>query len=472
MTTSCHILYCTTHISYVSVVISQYFIFIEYVEGTVGKGVDCVIILFELDEGEILIRALSKLNHGLSEVEDSDAEEYIFDCLDIDLLDTLDPESASSYDLERIVLDDYVDKSEIGVEVNTIPKENVTIDGQIAVIGNNKYYVKHISRKPKDLFIKEVKILSSLDHPNIIKIWALLTDNDKVIGMMTPLANMGTLDENIPSPMSKVWFSQISEALDYVRKMGINYTDIKPSNVIIHDNNAILIDFDGGTTKDWDEDQLRKYKILIYNPRTYACNEIWQMQLDPKIWSFLEFDYGQRIPRNADKIIPYLDLASRSKEGQESMVDDFAKELLRSLGFDSEGRLIRTRHILRMVISGQDSTAQTDVCIIDMSNTLLLLVQEDKRDENPKDPEPQVIAEAIAAFQENKVTVTRELSECVMTAQYPSSKTIVLKHVPNVRRKSDGMKPVDSRRKILQCYEAFKKFVDELQKELEIYDEE
>ncbi|KAF8590122.1 hypothetical protein K439DRAFT_1644792 [Ramaria rubella] len=193
--------------------------------------------------------------------------------------------------------------------------------------------------------------------------------------------------------------------------------------------------------------------------------------------SFLEFDYGQRIPRNADKIIPYLDLASRSKEGQESMVDDFAKELLRSLGFESEGRLIRTRHILRMVISGQDSTAQTDVCIIDMSNTLLLLVQEDKRDENPKDPEPQVIAEAIAAFQENNkirvdydvdeldrmiipcitmigtfpifylVTVTRELSECVMTAQYPSSKTIVLKHVPNVRRKSDGMKPVGSRRK-------------------------
>lgn len=40
------------------------------------------------------------------------------------------------------------------------------------------------------------------------------------------------------------------------------------------------------------------------------------------------------------------------------------------------------------------------------------------------------------------VTVTRELSECVMTAQYPSSKTIVLKHVPNV---SDGMKPVGER---------------------------
>jgi hypothetical protein len=45
--------------------------------------------------------------------------------------------------------------------------------------------------------------------------------------------------------------------------------------------------------------------------------------------------------------------------------------------------------------------AKTDVCILDVDSKLLLLVQEDKSHISPADPEPQLIAEAIAVFQEN-----------------------------------------------------------------------
>ncbi|KAF8574163.1 hypothetical protein K439DRAFT_871942 [Ramaria rubella] len=100
--------------------------------------------------------------------------------------------------------------------------------------------------------------------------------------------------------------------------------------------------------------------------------------------SFLEFDYGQRIPRNADKIISHIDLASKS------MIHDFVAELLGLLEFGSEGRLIRTRHTLRMVMYGENSTVRPDVCVMDMKGMLLLLVHEGD--------EPQVIVEAIAAF--------------------------------------------------------------------------
>ncbi|KAH9169956.1 hypothetical protein EDB89DRAFT_1980814 [Lactarius sanguifluus] len=51
----------------------------------------------------------------------------------------------------------------------------------------------------------------------------------------------------------------------------------------------------------------------------------------------------------------------------------------------------------------QNRHAKTDVCIVDQ-NEILLLVQEDKRHMDSSDPEPQLIAEAIAAFAANNRT--------------------------------------------------------------------
>ena len=52
--------------------------------------------------------------------------------------------------------------------------------------------------------------------------------------------------------------------------------------------------------------------------------------------------------------------------------------------------------------------AKTDVCIMDASG-ILLLVQEDKRHLDGSDPEPQLIAEAIAIFHNNNDTRVRAL---------------------------------------------------------------
>jgi hypothetical protein len=125
----------------------------------------------------------------------------------------------------------------------------------------------------------------------------------------------------------------------------------------------------------------------------------------------------------------------------------------------------------------------------------LLLVQEDKRHLEPTDPEPQLIAEAIAAFATNnqareqtlgraplpskvmagitmvgtsptfyKIKVTQELVTAIGQGAYPQMVTIVYAHVPAIprpnRRWNEGMKPLDNRQIILSCYEAFKKFVN------------
>jgi hypothetical protein len=116
-------------------------------------------------------------------------------------------------------------------------------------------------------------------------------------------------------------------------------------------------------------------------------------------------------------------------------------------------------------------------------------VQEDKRHLEEVDPEPQLIASAIAAFQHNntrrvepirvktipgitvigstptfyKITITQDLVEAVETAQYPANPTTVHKLVPPVedlaRLSQNGMKSLNNRVVILKCFEAFKQFV-------------
>ncbi|KIJ42670.1 hypothetical protein M422DRAFT_31238 [Sphaerobolus stellatus SS14] len=59
-----------------------------------------------------------------------------------------------------------------------------------------------------------------------------------------------------------------------------------------------------------------------------------------------------------------------------------------------------------------------------------------------------------------KIKVNRDFDLAVRTGQYPAVETVVERHTPRVpSRRSDGMRPVDNRLKILQCYEAFKQTV-------------
>ena len=189
------------------------------------------------------------------------------------------------------------------------------------------------------------------------------------------------------------------------------------------------------------------------------------------------------------RLLQYLDLATRANSGQESAIDDFAKEVLRVIGFEERGTLLRSRYAIPFTICGDSSrSAQSDVCLLHGNTTILLIIQEDKTAISPRDPEPQVIAEAIATFQYNnrvraraglddletmtipcitmvgtrpifyKVPVTSALNNAVITAQYPNETTHVSKCVvvPNSRRLSEGMEVPEFRRVALQHYDAFK----------------
>ena len=121
--------------------------------------------------------------------------------------------------------------------------------------------------------------------------------------------------------------------------------------------------------------------------------------------------------------------------------------------------------------------------------TILLVLQEDKTIFNTSDPEPQVIVEAIAAYQHNNqkrecmglstlntmtvpcitmtrtrptfylVPVTQELSDAVITGQWPKVETEVLKCITVVGHNhwlSEGMETPEYRRVALKHMIAFK----------------
>ncbi|KAK2463730.1 hypothetical protein APHAL10511_004223 [Amanita phalloides] len=190
---------------------------------------------------------------------------------------------------------------------------------------------------------------------------------------------------------------------------------------------------------------------------------------------FLEHqDRVQGLEASSLALIKRLDLAMKIVDSEESAVDDFAAELLRAMRYETEQTVIRTRKNIRLNMCGEQVHAKTDICVLDADSEILLLAQEDKSHINPQDPEPLLVAEAIAAFQANnairvndlfleplesvvlpgitmsgtfprfyKIRVTTELNYCVRHGLYPSTETIIYRHTPRVpRRRTDGMRPL------------------------------
>jgi len=108
-------------------------------------------------------------------------------------------------------------------------------------------------------------------------------------------------------------------------------------------------------------------------------------------------------------LIKRLNLAMELFEGEESAVTDFAAEILRALGYETKQTVVRTRKTIRLFMCGETVYANTDVCLIDADSEILLFVQVDKTRISASDPEPQLVAGAVAAFQSNNAIRMNEL---------------------------------------------------------------
>ncbi|KAF8521946.1 hypothetical protein BU17DRAFT_75382 [Hysterangium stoloniferum] len=254
------------------------------------------------------------------------------------------------------------------------------------------------------------------------------------------------------------------------------------------------------SASDWTKAELDAYNINLVKQDAatfFETPNLPQCTVNEEIL-FVE-DAENMSEDSNQELMALLDDAMNISNLEESTVDDFTVSLFRTLGYSKGLRVTHTRKHLSLLICGERRKAQTDVCLLDRSNNnILLLVEENKRfnqdvEFQQADGEAQLIAEAIAAFSINnvmrsrgdmpplasevipgivmtgtmpifyKIPVTTQLEAAILHGTYPVTPTIVAYHIPETprpnRRWREGMKPLDNRKHILRCYEAFKAII-------------
>lgn len=116
---------------------------------------------------------------------------------------------------------------------------------------------KGVYEKYKGKFIKEAINLSKLHHRNIVRVIEAFEANNTVYYAMEYIDG-GSLDDFIKmsgglSETEAIKYAiQIGKALRFMHGMNILHLDLKPSNVMIREGEAVLIDF--GLSKQYDDD--------------------------------------------------------------------------------------------------------------------------------------------------------------------------------------------------------------------------
>lgn len=122
------------------------------------------------------------------------------------------------------------------------------------VISSNK---EGLYEKYKNKFIGEAKNLSKLKHENIITVIETFEANNTVYYSMEYLDG-GSLDDliNCKKKLSEeetiLYTKQIASALLFMHSKNMLHLDVKPSNIMLRQGRAVLIDF--GLSKQFDDD--------------------------------------------------------------------------------------------------------------------------------------------------------------------------------------------------------------------------
>lgn len=127
-------------------------------------------------------------------------------------------------------------------------------------------------------FLKEVRILSTLDHPNIVKVTAkYLTGAPYSFVMPRYKSSLEDCFPGIVSDEARIIpiFTAILNAIEYAHKQGIIHRDLKPSNVLLNsDTDVAVTDFGLGRITADNTARLTKSNQGFGTPG-YASPEQW-----------------------------------------------------------------------------------------------------------------------------------------------------------------------------------------------------
>jgi len=137
---------------------------------------------------------------------------------------------------------------------------------------------KEIFNKNKEKIVREARILSEIHNPNVVNVLEVFKQNNTVYIVMEFISGRSLKHE-----IEKNWVLQedklkkiifaIGQALDYIHKKNILHLDIKPSNILMDNNdNPKLIDFGISKKYDLSNDQETSTALLAAS-KGYASIE-------------------------------------------------------------------------------------------------------------------------------------------------------------------------------------------------------
>lgn len=115
-------------------------------------------------------------------------------------------------------------------------------------VQDGHFFAKKILRtkNPEDIrrFVREVRILSSLDHPNIVKIRGKRLETPPYFYIM-PFYKYSLYDEiqNIANDEERIIkiFSSVLDGIEYAHLQGVIHRDLKPENILMNNDDDIVI---------------------------------------------------------------------------------------------------------------------------------------------------------------------------------------------------------------------------------------
>ena len=152
---------------------------------------------------------------------------------------------------------------------------------------------QNISSKEMDMIQNEIEILKICQHPNILKLYDVLENNEKIYIITELIEGVDLftfLEDNnfdIEESISNRIIKKLASALFYLNIFGIVHRDIKPENILLIKNsknyNIKLIDFGLGIILGPNEKSNQPFGTLSYVAPEVLLGEQYDKSVD--IWS-------------------------------------------------------------------------------------------------------------------------------------------------------------------------------------------